>query len=33
MPNKLRHTLLSFRDLLVTFGPFIVLAAALLGLA
>ena len=33
MPNQLRHTLLSFRDLLVTFGPFIVLAAALLGLA
>ena len=33
MPNNLRHTLLSFRDLLVTFGPFIVLAAALLGLA
>jgi ABC-type nitrate/sulfonate/bicarbonate transport system substrate-binding protein len=33
MPNQLRHTLLSFRDLLVTFGPFIVLALALLGLA
>ena len=33
MPNQLRHTLLSFRDLLVTFGPFIVLAVALLGLA
>ena len=33
MPNPLRHTLLSFRDLLVTFGPFIVLAVALLGLA
>jgi TRAP-type uncharacterized transport system substrate-binding protein len=33
MPTNLRHTLLSFRDLLVTFGPFIVLAAALLGLA
>jgi NMT1-like family len=33
MPNNLRHTLLSFRDLLVTFGPFIVLAAALLVLA
>ncbi|MEO8060257.1 MAG: TAXI family TRAP transporter solute-binding subunit [Burkholderiales bacterium] len=33
MPNNLRHTLLSFRDLLVTFGPFIVLAVALLGLA
>ena len=33
MPNNLRHTLLSFRDLIVTFGPFLVLAAALLGLA
>ena len=33
MPNALRHTLLSVRDLIVTFGPFIVLAAALLGLA
>ena len=33
MPNNLRHTLLSFRDLLVTFGPFILLAAALLGFA
>ena len=33
MTNKLRHTLLSFRDLLATFGPFIVLAAALLALA
>ena len=33
MPNNLRHTLLSFRDLLVTFGPFIVLAAALLAVA
>jgi hypothetical protein len=33
MPVTLRHTLLSFRDLLATFGPFIVLAAALLVLA
>jgi hypothetical protein len=33
MPATLRHTLLSFRDLLATFGPFIVLAAALLVLA
>ena len=33
MPNNLRHTLLSFRDLIVTFGPFVVLAAVLLGLA
>ena len=33
MPSTLRHTLLSVRDLLVTFGPFIVLAAALLALA
>ena len=33
MPTALRHTLLSFRDLLVTFGPFIVLAAALLAVA
>jgi hypothetical protein len=33
MPATLRHTLLSFRDLLATFGPFIVLAAALLALA
>ena len=33
MPSTLRHTLLSVRDLLATFGPFIVLAAALLALA
>ncbi len=33
MSNNLRHTLLSFRDLLITFGPFVVLAAALLGFA
>ncbi len=33
MPAALRHTLLSFRDLLATFGPFIVLAALLLALA
>ncbi|HWH82302.1 MAG TPA: TAXI family TRAP transporter solute-binding subunit [Burkholderiaceae bacterium] len=33
MTATLRHTLLSFRDLLATFGPFIVLAAALLALA
>ncbi len=33
MPAALRHTLLSFRDLLATFGPFIVLACLLLGLA
>ena len=33
MTTTLRHTLLSFRDLLVTFGPFIVLAVALLAIA
>lgn len=33
MPKILRHTLLSVRDLLVTAGPFIVLAVALLALA
>ena len=33
MPAILRHTLLSFRDLFATFGPFIVLAAVLLALA
>ena len=33
MPTTLRHTLLSFRDLLATFGPFIVLALALLAVA
>ena len=31
MSTTLRHTLLSFRDLLATFGPFIVLALALLA--
>jgi TRAP-type uncharacterized transport system substrate-binding protein len=33
MPAILRHTLLSFRDLIATFGPFILLAALLLALA
>jgi TRAP-type uncharacterized transport system substrate-binding protein len=33
MPQTLRHTLLSFRDLLPTFGPFVLLAFVLLGLA
>jgi TRAP-type uncharacterized transport system substrate-binding protein len=33
MPKALRNTLLSFRDLLVTAGPFIVLTVALLGVA
>ena len=33
MPATLRHTLLSFRDLLATLGPFVVLATALLALA
>ena len=33
MTAKLRHTLLSFRDLLATAGPFILLAIALLALA
>jgi len=33
MTATLRHTLLSFRDLLVTFGPFIVLTIALLAVA
>ena len=33
MTATLRHTLLSVRDLLITFGPFIVLALALLALA
>ena len=33
MPATLRHTLLSVRDLLATFGPFILLAVALLSLA
>jgi TRAP-type uncharacterized transport system substrate-binding protein len=33
MQIPLRNTLLSFRDLLPTFGPFVLLAVALLGLA
>ncbi|MBC7957749.1 MAG: ABC transporter substrate-binding protein [Cytophagales bacterium] len=33
MPQALRNTLLSFRDLLVTAGPFIVFTLALLGVA
>ncbi len=33
MPQALRHTLLSFRDLLATAGPFIVLTVLLLALA
>ena len=33
MPQALRHTLLSLRDLALTFGPFLLLAALLLGLA
>lgn len=33
MPTVLRHTLLSVRDLLVTAGPFIVMALALLAVA
>ena len=33
MPKTLRHTLLSFRDLFATIGPFIVIALALLALA
>lgn len=33
MPGALRHTLLSLRDLLVSFGPFVVLTVALLALA
>jgi len=33
MPTTLKHTLLSFRDLFATFGPFIVLACLLLALA
>ncbi len=33
MPVSLRHTLLSARDLLISAGPFAVLAAALLGMA
>jgi TRAP-type uncharacterized transport system substrate-binding protein len=33
MPQALRTTLLSLRDLLVTAGPFLLLAAAMLGVA
>ena len=33
MPQALRHTLLSLRDLALTFGPFLLLAALLLALA
>ena len=33
MPKAIRYTLLSIRDLLVSFGPFVVLAIVLLGLA
>ena len=33
MPQALRHTLLSFRDLLATAGPFALIALLLLGLA
>ena len=33
MPQALRNTLLSLRDLALTFGPFLLLAAGLLGLA
>ena len=33
MPTTLRHTLLSFRDLVATAGPFILLTAVLLALA
>jgi TRAP-type uncharacterized transport system substrate-binding protein len=33
MPQVLRHTLLSFRDVLVTAGPLVVLTVLLLGLA
>lgn len=33
MPQAIRHTLLSLRDLLVSAGPFIVLTVTLLGLA
>ena len=33
MPKVLRHTLLSVRDLLVTAGPFLLIAVLLLGLA
>ena len=33
MPQAIRHTLLSLRDLAISFGPFVFLAIALLGLA
>ena len=33
MPTVLRNTLLSFRDLVATFGPFVLLAVVLLGAA
>ena len=33
MPHNIRYTLLSLRDLLVSFGPFILLTAGLLALA
>jgi hypothetical protein len=33
MPKSIRYTLLSIRDLAISFGPFIVLAVTLLGLA
>ena len=33
MPQAIRHTLLSLRDLGISFGPFVFLAIALLGLA
>jgi len=33
MPQALRHTLLSMRDLLATAGPFILLALVLLAIA
>ncbi|KQW01634.1 TAXI family TRAP transporter solute-binding subunit [Rhizobacter sp. Root1221] len=33
MPQALRNTLLSFRDLLATAGPFVLIAAVLLGVA
>ena len=33
MPQAIRHTLLSLRDLAISFGPFVILAVALLALA
>lgn len=33
MPKTIRYTLLPLRDLVVSFGPFIVLGVALLALA